>query len=173
MKRMYTQGEHSDTVFFVGREVEHTPAHGEKTLFVVGVHVLDAHIEDILLRAKINNCTHIYCGANQSFVPSSHWEHMVTQLLKQFSGMVTLDFDHAHCAWVIESGFCEYQNFIPQLSIKLPYAQLLGYNATIKIDDAGFNASNPGVWCHQLHNLMDRAQFTAWQEYSKDEILPP
>lgn len=172
MKRTYAQGEHADTVFFVGQEVEHTPAYQQRTLFVVGAHVLDDHIRDILLRASANACTHIYCGANQSFSPSSEWEHMVTCLLQQFTtGMVTLDFDLAHAQWVIEAGFCEYQNFIPQISIKLPYAQLLGYNTTIKIDDVGFNASNPGVWCHQLHALMDRKCFTAWQEYNKDEIL--
>ena len=38
MKRDYTTGEITDVQFFIGTEVEHTPAFGMKTLFVTGVH---------------------------------------------------------------------------------------------------------------------------------------
>jgi len=53
----------------------------------------------------------------------------------------------------------------------LPYLQQLGYNATIKIDDKDFKATNPGVWCHNLHDLLDRNKFTSWDQYGKDEII--
>jgi len=41
----------------------------------------------------------------------------------------------------------------------------------IKIDDLDFNATNPGVWTHSLHALKDRTKFTAWSEYSNDEVI--
>jgi hypothetical protein len=65
----------------------------------------------------------------------------------------------------------EYNNFLPMISVKLPYLQLLGYNATIKLDDKDFAATNPGVWCHQLHDLKDRTKFTDWSKYTKDEVI--
>jgi hypothetical protein len=58
------------------------------------------------------------------------------------------------------------------ISVKLPYIQQLGYNATIKLDDKDFAATNPGVWCHSVHDLMKRDQaFTDWYKYTKDEIV--
>ena len=44
-------------------------------------------------------------------------------------------------------------------------------NTMVKIDDKGFNASNPGVWCHSLHDLMDRDKFTDWSKYGLDKVL--
>jgi hypothetical protein len=41
----------------------------------------------------------------------------------------------------------------------------------IKIDDRGFKETNPGVWSHSLHSLMDRKCFTDWQQYTNDEII--
>jgi hypothetical protein len=38
MKRTYTEGVKESITFFVGIEIERTPAYGMKTLFVVGVH---------------------------------------------------------------------------------------------------------------------------------------
>ena len=54
MKRDYDSGVHEDVTFFIGTEVEHTPAYGMKTLFVVGVH--DEQV--IITLAKNNNCNH-------------------------------------------------------------------------------------------------------------------
>ena len=53
---------HDDSVnFFTGVEVEHTPAHGLKTLFVVGVQSFEQITE------HLHGCEHIYFGANMSF----------------------------------------------------------------------------------------------------------
>ena len=54
---------HEQVDFFIGREVEHSPAYAHKTLFVVGIQ--DAGV--IINLVKNNNCTHVYFGANQSF----------------------------------------------------------------------------------------------------------
>ena len=70
-----------------------------------------------------------------------------------------------------DGGLNEYNNFIPQIRIGLPYIRLWNYNTMIKIDDKDFDATNPGVWCHRLHNLLDTKLFTSWDAYTKDEIL--
>jgi hypothetical protein len=57
------------------------------------------------------------------------------------------------------------------ISVKLPYIQQLGYNAIIKLDDKDFKASNPGVWCHSVHDLQNRTVFTDWSKYTKDEVI--
>lgn len=163
---------HDDVNFFTGTEVEHTPAFGMPTLFVVGVQSVDAIAE------QLHGCEHIYFGANMSFpkleVNDSEawklWEDMIIFFLKK-GYMCTLDIDASCSEGLLESGLTDDYNFIPMISVKLPYAQLLGYNATIKIDDKDFAATNPGVWCHSLHSLQNRAAFTPWSKYTKDKTL--
>ena len=169
---MIREGHDATVRFFHGIEVEHTPAFGKKTLFVVGVQ----SVEHIAL--NLHGAEHIYFGANMSFPnPDTNdykawqpWERMIKFFLDN-GYLCTLDIDVKSTEGLVESGLVEENNFIPVISVKLPYAQLLGYNATIKIDDKDFAASNPGVWCHSLHELKDRSKFTDWSKYTKDEIL--
>jgi hypothetical protein len=164
----------NNTQFFVGNEVEHTPVHGHRTLFVVGL----ADSYDIEKQANENKCTHIYFGANQSF-PIVHsndaatwnmWETMIKAALRA-KFWCTLDLDVSCIEGLHESGLTEFHRFIPMISVKLPYLQLLGYNATIKLDDTDFDHSNPGVWCHRLHQLLNPDRFTSWSEYESDSQL--
>jgi hypothetical protein len=163
---------HYDANFFVGTEVEHSPAHGQRTLFVVGLQSK----EEILTRALNNKCPHIYLGANQSFNPTNDdwdaWDELVTGLL-QDGIWVTLDFDSAYAQhpWFHDNGWCEFDNFIPMISVKVPYIRLFNYNTTVKIDDIDFKKSNPGVWCHSLHSLQNRENFTDWSKYTSDEVI--
>jgi len=176
MKRNYDSGVATDITFFVGDEIEKTPAYGMKTLFVVGVH--DPYV--IMELARNNKCKHIYFGANQSFQTQGvndvatwrPWEDMIYVCLdSEDEFWCTLDFDVREVEGLLESGLTEKRQFIPQVSVKLPYLQQLGYNATIKLDDKDFKATNPGVWCHNLHDLLDRNKFTSWDQYGKDEII--
>ena len=73
--------------------------------------------------------------------------------------------------WVLQRDYNDYEKFISQISVKLPDVNQLNYNACIKIDDRDFDATNPGVWIHQVHDLMDRNKFTNWDAYSKDENI--
>jgi hypothetical protein len=163
---------HKDTKFFYGTEVEHTPALGKKTLFVVGVQSVDD------IAANIQGCEHMYFGANQSFpkidtndyVKWSQWENMIKPFLDR-DYLCTLDIDVSCVEGLLESALVEYHNFIPMISVKLPYIRQLGYNATLKLDDRDFAATNPGVWCHSIHELQNRDHFTDWSKYIKDETL--
>jgi hypothetical protein len=165
---------HKDISFFIGTEVEHTPAFGKRTLFVVGLQ--DSQI--IQQEAKNNDCEHIYFGANQSFPALEindadawrEWEMMIQDCLAA-NWLCTLDLDHAQAEGLLESGLVEFNNFIPMISVKLPYIKQFGYNAVLKIDDKDFAATNPGVWCHSLHNLQKRSVFTDWSKYTQDKVI--
>ena len=97
---------------------------------------------------------------------------MADGLLKQ-GFWVTLDFDAKYCAgkhrWLTD--LCEHQNFIPQISLKIPNLTKYNNNATIKIDDTDFRATNDGVWCHSVDSLTTQETFTGWSQYTKDEII--
>jgi len=176
---MKRQG-HENVDFFVGTEIEHTPALGQRTLFVVGLQPVEQilwYIGETDRRNK-SPITHVYFGANQSFPNPdvndaeawNAWEIMIQPLLDR-GYWCTLDLDSQAVPGLTEGGLCENAQFIPMISVKLPYIKLLGYNATVKIDDKDFQATNPGVWCHSLHDLMQRQKFTSWDQYTKDEIV--
>ena len=174
MKRNYVDGVKDSIRFFVGTEIEQTPAYGMRTLFVVGIQ----KVEEILLYARENDCKHIYFGANQSFPALATddadawrpWERMIDQCLDA-DLWCTLDFDVSVVQGVLECTFIGHRRFIPQISVKIPYLTQLGYNATIKIDDIDFEHSNPGVWCHRLRDLTTTATFTDWDQYGNDKVI--
>ena len=163
MEREYSTGTKDDVIYFTGYEVEKTPAYEMHTLFVTGCQPLD----DVLAQAKEHTVEHIYLGANHSFVPKDSWEDLVQGLLNK-KYLVTLDYDVKYHEWILESGFNENHNFISMISVKLPYVNQLNYNACIKIDDADFDHSNPGVWVHNVHPLLQRNKFTDWRAYGDD-----
>lgn len=167
---------HETAEFFVGTEVEHTPVYGKTTLFVVGVQPIQK-IKNYLDGNSLG-IEHIYFGANQSFprIDANNggewakWENMIYHFLSK-DYWCTLDVDISCVSGLTESGLCEHDNFIPMISAKLPYIRQLGYNAIIKLDDVDFKATNPGVWCHSLHDLQTRSTFTDWSKYTQDKTL--
>ena len=165
---------HEAVSFFVGTEVEHSPAHGERTLFVVGVQ--DSSI--VITEARRHSCPHIYFGANQSFPQLDvndadgwrPWETMIEDCLDA-AFTCTLDLDVGCAEGLLESALVERHNFVPMLSVKLPYIRQFPYGTTLKLDDKDFAATNPGVWCHNLHDLQKRRVFTPWSKYTQDKVL--
>jgi hypothetical protein len=171
MKRDYEGETASGVTFFVGTEVEKTPALGMRTLFVTGLQ----DVNEIRAIADEEECTHIFFGANHSFKIDSdddwfEWDEMIKTFLKQ-DFLCSLDIDVTLAEDFLESELVEYNNFIPQIRIPLPYVKQWNYNTMIKIDDRDFNATNPGVWCHSLHGLLGREKFTDWNKYSLDKIV--
>lgn len=173
MNRDYATGTSDKVVFFTGKEIEHTAAYGMETLFVTGVQPS----EIVLQLAEQNDVEHIYFGANQSFrtggvndsITWKLWEDMIFPCLKA-GYWCTLDFDVKETEGIHESGLCEQRKFIPMISVKLPYLTLFNYNATLKLDDKDFEATNPGVWTHRLHELLAVEKFTDWDQYKEDVI---
>ena len=141
MKRDYSSGESSDVVFFTGKEVEHTPAFGMPTLFVVGIQP----VESIAL--NLQGCNHIFFGANHSFNPANNvehdaWEKMISFFLDK-DYLCSLDIPLNQVEEFNDGGLNDYDNFIPQIRVPIPYIKLWNYNTMIKIDDKDFKATNP------------------------------
>ena len=173
MKRDYETGSASDVRFFTGVEVEKTPAYGIKTLFVTGLN------DPSIIREQLGEEKHIFFGANHSFDPASQkhsadyyeeWEKMITPFLND-GLLCSLDIPLNATELFLEGPLVEYENFIPQIRVPIPYIKQWNYNTMLKIDDKGFEATNPGVWCHSLHDLMDRSKFTVWNDYKNDKIV--
>ena len=163
--------ERKAVTYFTGYEVEHTRAYNMLTLFVVGTPDLG----DILRLAEYHAVQHIYFGTSQSFNPVSYedwqvWSDRIKGCLAK-DYWVTLDFDVKHAEGVVAEGWNEHDRFIPMISVKIPYVKLFNYNATVKIDDTTWGKSNPGVWTHQLHELMDPAKYTHWDQYKGDDVV--
>jgi hypothetical protein len=173
MKRDYDSGEADTAVFFFGQEVEHTPAYGMDTLFVVGLQSI-AEIE-FMLAGTTYQTKHIFFGANHSFKPQNNldwqrWESMITYFLdKEY--LCSLDIPMSAVEEFNDGGLNDYDNFIPQIRVPIPYIKLWNYNTMIKIDDKDFKATNPGVWSHSLHKLKDRSVFTDWSQYKNDKVM--
>lgn len=173
MKRKYSTGTFEDKVFFIGKEVEHTPAYGMKTLFVVGIQPINEI--DLNLSYGKESTNHIFFGANHSFNPKDNlewqrWEGMIQHFLEE-GYLCSLDIPLSVVEEFNDCDLNTYSNFIPQIRVPVPYIQLWNYNTMIKIDDKGFNATNPGVWSHSLHSLTDRKNFTPWSAYNNDKII--
>ena len=172
MKRDYDTGTSDSITFFTGVEVEKTPAFNMKTLFVTDVQ----NYNEIMKHYTNEQCQHIFFGANHSYNPVTSdnfedWDLMIRAFTDQ-GILCSLDIPSTiNLEWFLDGGLVESDYFIPQLRVVVPYIKQWGYNAMVKIDDKGFNASNPGVWCHSLHDLMDRDKFTDWSKYGLDKVL--
>ncbi len=170
MKRDYENGSYDGVVFFEGVEVEHTPAFGMHTLFVTGVQPTS----EITSRLSYVG-QHIFFGANHSFNPQDRlewqrWESMIPHYL-DMGYLCSLDIPLSAVEEFNDGPLNEYDNFIPQIRVPIPYIKLWNYNTMLKIDDKDFKATNPGVWSHSLHELQDRSKFTPWNKYKDDKIL--
>jgi len=172
MERDYSNGDSDSAVFFTGIEVEKTPAFGLKTLFVVGIQN-----HDVIMKHYIeNDCKHIFFGANHSYHPVepeefNEWDDMIKFFLKE-KILCSIDVpSNINLEWFLEGQLIESNYCIPQIRFVIPYIQQWNYNTMVKIDDKGYNQSNPGVWCHSLHDLMNRTKFTDWNEYGLDTII--
>lgn len=164
---------HDQVKFFVGQEVEHSPAYLETTLFVVGLQPL----QDILVHAFNNKCTHVYLGANRSFAPTSDaewdaWDQLLTDLVFSGASWITLDYDISLFECVSYYKWHTHEKFIPMISVVMPEVEKTNSNTTIKIDDGDFNSSNSGVWCVNLHqHLLASHHQTAWDQYTQDIVI--
>lgn len=175
MNRPYINTEEQDVKYFLGEEVENTIAKGMKTLFVVGSpDITDVtgklHVLKVLYhQGKID---HVYFGANKSFNRDFDFT-LVTSFLRGRDRLVTLDFPFSDHEFVRQKMGRMYEdgNFIPMISLEVPDINTVNYNATLKIDDVGFNKTNPGVWCHSVNKLKREDSFTPWIKYTQDSAL--
>jgi hypothetical protein len=167
---------HETIEFFYGREVEHTPAHDLPTLFVIGYQSVEAIEVALTIYQQWQSPTrHIFFGANDSYQPKTNadytsWENVIMTFLDR-GYWCSLDIPFQYVEEFHEGGLCERDRFIPIIKVPVPYIKLWNYNTCLKIDDRDFAATNPGVWVHQLQDLMDRSRFTDWSKYDQDKKI--
>ena len=167
---------HNNVVFFVGPEVEHTPAFSKKTLFVVGFQ----NTATIEKHAKEHKTPHIFLGANHSFDAQHNtahfaktWNDQITYLLDK-GYWVTLDYpahQHQVVLAMLNPGIWQSRIFVPLLSVRIPHVETSSPNLTVKIDDVDFKSTNPGVWCMHFREVTDSNRFTDWVEYGTDFVI--
>ena len=128
---------HEGVRFFVGPEVEQTPAFCKRTLFVVGLEDTDL-VERL---ARHHKTPHIFLSANRSFdglefveghgyvifqndkknfTMASDWEAQIHALLDK-GFMVSLDYPahkHADVLKILNPGIWQSRNFVPVLRRK-------------------------------------------------------
>lgn len=144
--------------FRIGLELDKTPAHGQKTLFVHGLQSVD-HVV-----AHLDGASHIAFGVSGTFDPKSNeewdaWGEMITFFLER-DYLCSLDIPMSAVPTFNECGLNEYFNFIPKLCVNIPYIKLWNYNTVVKLDDESGRRTNQGTWTHELHKLMSRETFT-------------
>ena len=164
---------HADAEFFFGHEVEHTPAFLKHTLFVIGYHTQEEIDQQLDTPRPVE---HIFFGANDSYRPATSadytaWESVIQTYLDR-GFWCSLDIPFEYVKDFNDGGLCERDRFIPIIKVAIPYIKLWNYNTCVKIDDRDFAATNPGVWVHELRDLMPRDRFTGWSDYSEDEVVP-
>lgn len=168
MQRTYTDTSTDNADFFVGTEIEQTAYVGLKTLFIVGVQPID----QIQKLADQNAVTHLFFGANHSFSPNTSIEaERRTKIIKHFLDQgwaCSLDVLPQHLEYCTE--LFGYANFCCQIRVPIPNALKLNTKTQIKIDDLGYNQTNPGVWTVRLVDCMQNENFTDWSQYTKDTL---
>lgn len=171
MNRDYQDGVKDSATFFVGNEVEKTLTEGMKTLFVVDLQ----RTATVLRHAEKNNCKHIYFGANHSYKVLDGQEiQSISSQLKYFlekDYYVTIDMNPAYHKFTDITNLLSYPKFTVVYGITMENVTNLKGNVVIKIDDKDFKATNPGVWCWSVRDLIKKKHFTPWDKYGADKTL--
>lgn len=167
---------HENINWFIGPEVEHTPAFAKKTLFVIDIQDA-AEIEKL---AKEHKTPHVFLGANHSFDATNYteyfgktWNDLILSLIRK-GYWVSLDYpahQHESVLKMLDAEIWQSRLFVPLLRVCIPKVETSSPNLTIKIDDVGFNLTNAGVWCWNYHEITDSNKFTGWTEYGDDVVL--
>ena len=170
MERDYKDGVKDNADFFVGTEVEKTATQGMQTLFVVGLQ----RTATVVRHAEKTGAKHIYFGANHSYkVLDGQEVGAIAGQLKYFLDRdyyVTVDINPAYrFDDVIE--LLTHPRFTIVYGIRMDNIMAMKGNVVIKLDDADFRATNPGVWCWSVRDMIDDKHFTDWSEYGDDETI--
>tara|TARA_B100000508_G_C11431760_1_gene263796 strand:+ start:112 stop:630 length:519 start_codon:yes stop_codon:yes gene_type:complete len=171
MLRDYDSGKCDMATYFVGEEIEHTNNKGLRTLFVVGQEHSSL---DIISVARANNCLHVYLGANQTYANETPDFEEVERLVEKITKAgLAVTVDVPCFVWdVFVRVVTPRAGLTINISVPLPNIEKYDMRSVnIKVDDADFNYSNPGVWVFNMDHNATKDKFTKWDEYTKDTII--
>jgi hypothetical protein len=169
MKRDYNTGIKNDVKVFSGLEIEHTPAYGLQTLFLARNDLTFDQIQEL---AVLSNAEAIYYGANRSYMHNHYMQiPQIVKFLEQ-GYYVTVDYPYEMHQLVGQKfALCwKDPKFIPFCSIIMPDSNE-DTSLCFKIDDIDFNKTNPGVWTMSMKDFKEKAGYTSWDQYKKDEPI--
>ena len=169
MLRDYKTGLSEDVGVFSGKEIEHTPAYGLQTLFLVRNDLTFDQIQSLCVHS---NAEAIYYGANKSFMLNHGMQIGQIMQFLQRGYYVTVDYPYSQHD-EIQKQFnlvWNHEKFIPFCSIIFPYVNK-DEKLCIKVDDIDFNKTNPGVWTMSMDDFKKNAGYTKWEDYKKDEPI--
>lgn len=161
--------------FFLGKEVEHTHAHGLNTLFVVGLQP----VGNILALAVQHKVDHVYFGANESFQPWSlgeieKWAATIEEVAKTF--LSTWDIPSQYLRLVLSCKRAgplvqQHSGVIPFVAVKGILALRDNPRACFRFDDLDFGVGE-GSHSQPLKDLLKEKQWTTpWAAYQNDESV--
>jgi hypothetical protein len=152
--------------FYIGPEVNQTPAFSKRTLFVEDFQ--DTKI--IESTAREYKTPHISLAAKNTFSLEYDWNAQLTALLDR-GFMVTLEYPvelHSRLIMDLSRGVLQSRNFVPLPCVNVMSMSTLNPNLTLKIDDQ----SGEGVWAMHYHQIMDSNRYTAASEFQMEEVAP-
>ena len=169
MERDYKTGVKDNIKVFSGVEIEHTPAYGKQTLFLARNDLTFDQIQEL---AVLSNAEAIYYGANRSYI-HSHFQQ-VLQVIKfiEHGYYVTVDYPFELHQLVSQKYALtwKHEKFIPFCSIIMSNSEE-DTSLCFKIDDIDFNKTNPGVWTMSMKDFKEKAGYTKWDDYKRDEPI--
>ena len=169
MERDYKTGVKDNIKVFSGVEIEHTPAYGKQTLFLARNDLTFDQIQEL---AVLSNAEAIYYGANRSYIHS--YFQQVLQVIKfiEHGYYVTVDYPFELHQMVSQKYALtwKHEKFIPFCSIIMPDSEE-DTSLYFKIDDIDFNKTNPGVWTMSMKDFKEKAGYTKWDDYKRDEPI--
>lgn len=157
-------------MIYIGNEYLHTIAKDKKTLFVEGLEDRDK-LTNLMVDYGLD---HIHLGFNNSFETTFDWDELekwdiIIEDLKKWRYWITLEYDIKYHTHILECSWNEYNKFVGVINIDLPYIEQLNYHSTIVFHNYNKEKTNPGVWDHSVHNLMNNRQFIDWSQLEKVE----
>ncbi len=150
--------------FYIGPEVNQTPAFSKRTLFVEDFQ--DTKV--IESTAREYKTPHISLAAKNTFSLEYEWNSQLTALLDR-GFMVTLEYPaelHSRLMLDLSRSVMQSRNFVPLPRVDIKGMSTLNPNLTLKIDDE----SGDGVWAMHYHQIMDSNRYTASSEFQMEPV---
>ena len=155
--------EFEGATYYIGTEVEQTPAFSKKTLFVVGYR----DTSEIIKNALEHKTQHVFLGASESFVLPQEWDVQIVELLNA-GFWVTLNYPitfHNHLISTLSRDIWQNRKFIPVVTMYINQLSNGSPNLTLKF------VEKEGVWCWNQKDIKDSNKFTGTVEYENDVIV--
>lgn len=177
MQRDYKdQTDVSGVKAFIGKEIERTHAYGLHTLFLDPSHL--SNDEMIILIAETEGIEHVYLNANHypiedDLVFARYLDVLLYCESNTKIKAVTIEIQKPDKLEKFLPILDRFNKILFNVSIKIPHVESYAHRIAIKIDDSDFKATNPGVWCHLVDDLIYHAEhaFTPWDHYKNDKVI--